>query len=105
MALTKSKTFGKKMREQGSARTDLPNGPREQDLGSTAHTWQAENARLRRFRAQRAALDAETPRDSEPAKTMDDIPEQSSRSDCSDGFLHFADTYVWSSLLFFRHCA
>src|ERR1039458_4140193 len=68
MALTRSKTSGKEMRKQGSARTDLSNGPREQNLG--APRIHGELEMLGYDVSERSVLRwmRKAPRDTEPAK-------------------------------------
>ena len=59
MALAASEPRWKKMRQQRIARTYLPYGCRESDLGCAANSWRTEDARLRYLGENRAALDAE----------------------------------------------
>ena len=50
--------------EQGVARTHLPHGRRESHMGCAADSRRAKDARLRYFRANRAALDEESAEES-----------------------------------------
>src|ERR1039457_3010646 len=62
-----------KMCEQGTARTHLPHGDREQNLGCTAHPRRTEDARFRHLGANRAALDEEGSQESGAGKAMVDV--------------------------------
>lgn len=58
----------KKMRQQGIACTDPPQGRRKHDLGRAAYSWGVKNAWLRCFRANCAGWMRRAPRSPEPAK-------------------------------------
>src|SRR5260370_3248619 len=51
VALAASHSCGEKGWKQRIARTHLPHGSREPDLGGTAYSWRAENDRLRHIAA------------------------------------------------------
>ena len=59
VALAASHACGKKVCKQRIARTHLPHGSREPDLGRAAYSWRTENAWLRHIGANGVALDAE----------------------------------------------
>jgi len=58
----------KKAREPRIAWADLPHGRREPDLGRAAHSRRVEDAGLRYFGTVRAALDAASSQESQPAR-------------------------------------
>src|ERR1035437_2385748 len=78
VAFAASDPRGKKMREQRTARTHLPHGGRKPHMGRAAHSRGTENAWIRCFGANRAALDAESAPKSRIGKAMGGIPEQPS---------------------------
>src|ERR1035437_1878481 len=104
VALAASDPPQKKMREPGIARTHLPHGCREPHLGRAPHSRRTEDARIRYFGANCAPLDAQGVSKSRTCEAMDVVSEQSSRSNCCDGFLHRADAHLRSPLLLFYHC-
>lgn len=59
VALAASHSCEKKGCKQRIARTHLPHGSREPDLGRAAYSWRTKNARLRHIGANGIALDAE----------------------------------------------
>src|ERR1035437_297997 len=68
----------KKACQQGIARTHLPHGCGEPDLGRAAHSWRVENAWLQYFRANCTALEEESPSKSRTGETVDGVSEQPS---------------------------
>src|ERR1017187_4891835 len=78
VALEASGPRGKKVRQQGIARTDLSHGRGESHLGRAAHSRGVENVRIRHFGANRTALDAESAEESRAGKSMGGFSEQSS---------------------------
>src|SRR6266404_1561211 len=88
---------------KGSARSDLPDGHREPNLGCAANSWRAEDVRVRCLRKNGFWLDAAGPEKSRTCKAMARVPAESPRSDCRDGFLHCVHRDVQGPLLFFHH--
>jgi hypothetical protein len=68
VALAASGSGGQKMRQQGIARADLPDGSGEFHMGRTAHPRRVENAWLRCFGANVLRWMRRAPRSPEPAK-------------------------------------
>src|ERR1017187_9414906 len=104
MALAASPRCGQKMCEQGNAPTYLSHGRRKPDLGCAAHSWRADDARLRYLGEDSASLDAESTENPGAGEALGGIPEQPQRGDCGDGLLHRPDPDVWYAPLLLRHC-
>jgi len=68
VALAASGSGRKKVRQQGIARTHLPHGCRELNLGCAPYPWQIEYAWLRYFGEDCARWMRKAPRSPEPAK-------------------------------------
>ena len=104
MALAAPSSRGQKVRQQRGARTHLPHGRRESNLGLTAHSWRIENAGPRYFRANRTALDAKSSQKSRSGKAMGGLSKQSSGSHSRDGLFHRSYAHIRPALLLLRHC-
>src|SRR5260370_40378845 len=104
VALAASHSRGEKACKQRIARTHLPHGSREPDLGRAAYSWRTENARLRHIGANGVALDAEGSAESRAREALGGFLGQPPRSDCSDGFLYRADADLRCPALLLRHC-
>src|SRR5258706_7718085 len=86
---------------KGSARSDLPDGHREPNLGCAANSWRAEDVRVRCLRKNGFPLDAAGPPKSRTCQTMARVSSESPRNDCRGRFLHCAPPDGYGPLPFF----
>jgi hypothetical protein len=104
VALAASEVRGKKMRQQGIARTHLPHGRENPTWG--APRIHGELKMLGFDISERTVLRwmRKAPRNPEPAKRWAAFLSNHRESHRRNGFLHRADAHLRSSLLLLRHC-